>query len=121
MKVQPEPHPIESETAAAAFDLPHGLIGLAGYTRGELLALPEHPPFLLLKLSGPAGAVSFVVVEPGGLVPDYEIELFDSDAASIDLSDPADAVVLNVVTLRPQAPLEATLNLTGPIVVNRRT
>jgi flagellar assembly factor FliW len=30
-------------------------------------------------------------------------------------------MVLNIVTLRPEAPTQATVNLIGPIVVNRRT
>lgn len=121
MKVCPAPHPVEAEPAAFAFSLPSGLIGLSGYTRGELAPLPDDPPFFMLKLSGPAGSIGFVAVEPGGLVADYEIELFEADAASIDLAGQADALVLNIVTLNPNAPLDATLNLIGPIVINRRT
>ena len=122
MKVSPEPHLIETEASeSGVISLPQGLIGLPGYTQGELLALPDNPPFLLLKLTGPLGTLNFVVVEPGGLVSDYEPELFDADAASIDIQDPADALVLNVVTLCPTSPLEATMNLIGPIVINRRT
>ena len=62
-----------------------------------------------------------MVLEPGGFIPDYELELFDGDAASLEINDSSEAMVLNIVTLRPQSPLEATVNLIGPIVVNRRT
>ena len=54
-------------------------------------------------------------------MPDYELEIFDEDAASLELRDPGDALVLNIVNLRQQQPVEATVNLIGPIVVNRRT
>jgi flagellar assembly factor FliW len=65
--------------------------------------------------------VNFVVVEPAGVVPDYEIELFDLDAAALDLADASQAMILNIVTLQPKSALAATVNLVGPIVVNRRT
>jgi flagellar assembly factor FliW len=103
------------------FNLPQGLIGLAGYTRGQITPLPDNPPFLLLKLTGPTDSIYFIVIEPRGLIPDYEIELFDADAAALELTGSPDAVVLNIVTLNPRSPLNATVNLLGPIVVNRRT
>lgn len=101
--------------------LPQGLIGFSGYTRGELLYLPDRLPFLWLKLHGESDQVHFIVIEPGAIVPDYEPELFDIDAERLGLSDPSEALILNIVTLRRQEPLEATVNLVGPIVVNRGT
>ena len=122
MKVLPEIPPDESvRIAANMFALPQGLIGFPTMTHAELLYMPEHLPFLWLKIRGPSGMANFVVLEPGGFIPDYELELFDGDAASLDISDSSEALVLNIVTLQPQAPLEATVNLIGPIVVNRRT
>ena len=64
---------------------------------------------------------AIVVIEPGGIVPGYEPEIFDEDAHQLDLRDPAEAMILNIVTVRHQNPVEATVNLIGPIVVNRRT
>lgn len=122
MKVLPELHITPADSIAEnAFALPQGLIGFADYRRAELLYLPEHLPFLWMKLSGPPGSVNFVVIEPGGIIPGYELEVFDSDAESLGLGDPSEAMVLNIVTLHPGAPLAATLNLVGPIVINRRT
>jgi flagellar assembly factor FliW len=122
MKVLPDPYPTDLDAIAAnAFAIPQGIIGFAQYRRAELLYMPGHLPFLWMKLSGEPGGVNFVVIEPGGIIPDYEIEIFDNDAESLGLSDPSEAMVLNIVTLRQQAPLDATVNLIGPIVVNRRT
>ena len=101
--------------------MPQGIIGFGEHRRAELLYLPEHLPFLWMKLQGPAGAVNFVVIEPGGIIPNYELEIFDNDAENLDLSDPSEAMVLNIVTLKQHSPLDATVNLIGPILVNRRT
>jgi len=41
--------------------------------------------------------------------------------ALLGLRDAADAMILNIVTVIRNTPVEATANLIGPIVVNRRT
>lgn len=122
MKVLPDAHPSDLESQALnQLSLPQGLIGFKEYTHAELLYVPDHLPFIWMKLHGLAEPVHFVVIEPAGLIPDYELEIFDEDAASLGLQDPADALILNIVTLRQQHAVEATVNLIGPIVVNRRT
>ncbi len=122
MKVLPDVYPTDLEAPSAnSFTLPGGLIGFESYRRAELLYQPDHLPFLWLKLTGPRDSVHFVVIEPGGIVPDYEPELFDEHAMTLDLNDATEAMVLNIVTLQRQNPLEATVNLVGPIVINRRT
>jgi flagellar assembly factor FliW len=121
MKVTPEVYPTDlASRASNTFELPQGLIGFGRYRRAELLYLPDHLPFLWMKLCSPADSVHFVVIEPGGIVPDYEPELFDEDARALDLRDPSEAMVLNIVTLQKQTPLEATANLIGPVIINRR-
>ena len=123
MKVLTETLPFKvDDHVANRFTLPQGLIGFAEYTRAELLYIPEHLPFLWMKLENGIGEpVHFVVVEPGSVLPDYTPEIFDADAAALDLRQPSEAMVLNIVTLEQQRPLEAKVNLIGPIVVNRRT
>lgn len=121
MKVLPETAADADALAANAFSIPNGLIGFAEYTRAELLYMPDHLPFLWMKLQSPAESVNFIVIEPGGIVPGYELEVFDNDAEALGLIDAGEAMVLNIVTLRHRSPLEATVNLIGPILVNRRT
>ncbi len=122
MKVLPDIMPTDFDTPPSnEILLPYGIIGFAQYKRAELLYLPDHLPFLWMKLQGPADPLHFVVIEPGGIVPSYQPELFDDDADALDLRDAAEAMVLNIVTLRRKDPVEATVNLVGPIVVNRRT
>ena len=123
MKVLPDIQSVDMTPPPVAnhFELPQGLIGFKDYTRAELLYLPDHLPFLWMRLHRGSEAVHFIVIEPAGLVPGYAPELFDADAEGLDLRDASEAMLLNIVTLRQQNPLDATLNLVGPIVMNRRT
>ncbi len=122
MKVLPELYPTDLEAPSAnSFSLPSGLIGFERYKQAELLYQPDHLPFLWLKLIGPADVMHFIVIEPGGLVTDYEPELFDEHAMALDLNSASEVMILNIVTLQRQTPVEATVNLVGPIVINRRT
>lgn len=122
MKVLPEIYPTDFDTPPAnEIELPQGIIGFGNYRRAELLYLPDHLPFLWMKLRSPIDDLHFIVIEPGGIVPGYEPELFDEDAEQLDLRDPAEAMILNIVTLKRQQPVEAVVNLIGPLVVNRRT
>ena len=122
MKVLPELYPTDFDIPPAnELELPQGLIGFTSYKRAELLYLPDHLPFLWMKLHSAVDSLHFIVIEPGGIVPGYEPEIFDHDAEQLDLRDPAEAMILNIVTLKRQNPVEATANLIGPLVVNRRT
>jgi flagellar assembly factor FliW len=122
MKVIPEIYPTVFDHAPAnEILLPQGIIGFADFRRAELLYLPDHLPFLWMKLCGPQDGIHFIVIEPGGIVPGYEPEIFDEDALQLDLRTSAEAMILNIVTLKRHDPVEATANLIGPIVVNRRT
>lgn len=124
MKVFSEVTPIDfGGPAANELILPQGIIGFAPYRRAELLYMPDHLPFLWMRLHRPdrSDSVHFIVIEPGGVIPDYEPEIFDEDAEQLGITDPSEAMILNIVTLRQQHPVEATVNLVGPIVVNRRT
>ena len=121
MKVLPEIYPTNLDAAPEnQILLPHGIIGFGAYHRADLLYLPDHLPFLWMKLHGPE-TLQFIVIEPGGIIPGYEPELFDEDAEALDLRSTAEAMVLNIVTLQRQSPVEATVNLIGPVIVNRRT
>ena len=121
MKVLPEVFPTDlGSMPENQILLPSGIIGFSAYKRADLHYLPDHLPFLWMKLHGP-DALQFIVIEPGGIIPGYEPELFDEDAEGLDLRTSSEAMVLNIVTLQRQNPVEATVNLIGPVIVNRRT
>lgn len=121
MKVSPDLYPTELDPSSQrSLRLPEGLVGFEDYKSFELLSVPDQFPFLWMRLHGP-DTLDFVVIEPGGIVADYELELFDEDAALLGLTEPADAMVLTIVTVRHGSNASATVNLVGPVIVNRRT
>jgi flagellar assembly factor FliW len=101
--------------------LPEGMVGLPETTEFELVASEESLPIMWLRSTG-AEPLSFPVVEPGPFVPHYELELNDADAAFLgDTSKASTPLVLTVLTVRSLSPQKATINLVGPIVINRET
>lgn len=104
----------------ADIELPAGLMGFTEVKKLELIHNTEELPFRWLR-SVEDRSIAFVVVQPDGLIPDYELELSDEDAAEIGITDPEEALILNIVTLRNGRVDEATVNLIGPLVVNRET
>jgi flagellar assembly factor FliW len=100
--------------------LPLGIIGFPEHRRAELLYSADYLPFLWMRLHGP-DVLHFVVIELGGVIPGYEPEMFEEDVSQLDLRDASEALVLNIVTMQRQKSVGATVNLIGPIVVNRRT
>jgi len=99
-------------------ELPLGLLGFERVKHYVLLTRPEEEPFLRFQMAEPPKH-AFVVVPPHFVLADYQPDLSELDVAFLDLNDPSEAFVLNIVTLRGQG--QATVNLKGPIVINRRT
>ncbi|HXQ62580.1 MAG TPA: flagellar assembly protein FliW [Acidimicrobiales bacterium] len=94
--------------------------GIPGFPASRHFAIeslaPELQPFCVMRSVDETG-ISFVLVPPGALFPDYTIEIDEQHVATLGLESADDAVVLAIVTLG-QPP---TANLLGPLVVNRRT
>ncbi len=98
--------------------MPLGLLGFESIKQYVLLTRPGEEPFLWLQMLDDPNH-SFLVVSPFHVLPDYSPELSGDDVKFLALTDPEDAMILNVVTLRPEG--QASVNLKGPIVVNRHT
>jgi flagellar assembly factor FliW len=107
------------ETRTPELSFAGGLAGFPCSERFRLLAVPDAGPlFLLCSLDEPG--LEFVVVPPGVFFPDYAPELDDASAARLELDDPADALVLIMLTIGEDI-TRATANLLAPVVVNQRT
>jgi flagellar assembly factor FliW len=96
-----------------------GLPGFPGAHRFRLQPWgdPDGPFSLLVCLD--ADELAFVVVRPEPFFPEYTPQIARPIADRLGLVRAADAVVYVIVTLGP-TPLDATVNLLGPLVVNRR-
>jgi flagellar assembly factor FliW len=75
-------------------------------------------PFALLECLD-ADGLAFVIVRPEPFFADYMPEIDRSTADRLGLVRAEDALVFVIVTLG-QTPLDATVNLLGPLIVNRR-
>ena len=99
----------------AVLEFPNGLIGLGGQ-RYTLIAREESAPFLWLhSLDDPSLAIP--VTNPWFFFSSYEVEVSDSEADRIGVSDPAQADVY--VTVRAGEAIEDfRANLRAPILVS---
>ena len=98
--------------------MPLGLLGLERLKRLTLSSNPEEEPFLRLHgLEEPKP--TFLVISPFIVQPAYQPEIAEEDRRFLALEDPNDSLLFNIVTVR--GPRQATVNLKGPILLNRRT
>ena len=99
----------------AVLDFPNGLIGLGG-TRYTLIAREESAPFMWLhSLDDPSLAIP--VTNPWFFFSSYEVEVSDSEAERIGVTDPSQADVY--VTVRAGETIEDfRANLRAPILVS---
>lgn len=99
-------------------ELPSGLLGFEQIKKYVLLSTPEEAPFLWLQMLDDPN-LAFLVVSPCAVVADYQPEISDEDSEYLGLQSPRDAIVFNIVTTRQDG--KTTVNLKGPIVINRFT
>jgi flagellar assembly factor FliW len=95
-----------------------------------LPGFPEHRRFVLTQIEGTVllytlravddPEVRFLVAPPAPFFPDYAPVIDDRALALLQVTDPADLLVLLVVSV-PEAAARATANLLAPIVVDQRT
>jgi flagellar assembly factor FliW len=98
--------------------LPLGLLGFEKFKEYMWIESEEDAPFCWLQaLHDPK--LSFLLLDPNRVLSDYEPSVSDEDVAFLGLDAPSDALIYCVVTLRPSG--RASLNLKGPIVLNRFT
>jgi flagellar assembly factor FliW len=87
---------------------------VSGLTSGS----GESPLYELRSLE--QADVRFMVAVPSAFFSDYEIELDDRECGDLGLTASADALVLVMLTVGPDA-ASTTANLLAPIVINAQT
>ena len=107
-----------ADCAENIISMPLGLLGLEQFKQFTLLANPDEEPFLWLKvLDDPK--LAFLVMPPLVIFPTYQPDFAPADQTFLDLRDPQDTLILTIVTVGGAH--QASVNLKGPIVLNRRT
>jgi flagellar assembly factor FliW len=98
--------------------MPLGLLGFEQHKRFALVTNADEEPFLWLQSVGEP-KLAFLVMSPFAVVPTYQPELAREDEEFLDLQGRDDTLVFAIVSVRSAQ--QATVNLKGPIVLNRRT
>jgi flagellar assembly factor FliW len=110
---------IEPETTPANLvRLPLGLLGFEQIKDYSLLANPTEKPFAWLRVANDT-SLAFVVIDPFVVNPDYKPEIPPADVEFLEIKEADEALMLGIVTIHGQN--RATMNLKGPVVINRRT
>ena len=109
----------EAETRLPELHFTGGLAGFPDSERFALVEVPDAAPLYLLSSLDEPG-VEFVVVPPAVFFPDYAPVVDDESVARLSLDDPADALLLVVLTVGEEV-TASTANLLAPIVVNSST
>jgi len=120
MKIQSEVSSPAASSQKSILHLPFGLIGFRHLTHFEVEPIAGSEPFQILRSTG-ENPMEFVVVEPVHALENYQITLRDEDVESLRLAGQEDALVFNIVVIHSHDPQYVTVNLVGPIIVNRLT
>jgi flagellar assembly factor FliW len=113
---------IELETPATPAGhpvrVPMGLLGFEQIKDYLLVVNPGEEPFAWLRVEDNA-ALAFVVIDPFVVLPDYNPDIPPADVEFLGLKNANDALLLGIVTVHGTG--QATVNLKGPVVINRHT
>jgi flagellar assembly factor FliW len=96
-----------------------GLIGCPEWQRFVLEPDAAGPAILELRSLDEDG-VALYVADPFTIQPEYEFEVGEEDSNALELTDPGDALVLVILTVRDES-ASVTANMLGPLVINVRT
>ena len=104
--------------AEHVFSFPRGLLGFESIKRYILLKNNNEEPFLWLQmLEDPS--LAFLVMPPYPFFGDYNPIFDPEDFRMLDIEREDQVLMLSIVTVLKTG--EATVNLKGPLIVNRET
>ena len=107
--------PLQVEETSV-IEFPEGILGFSNLRQFVLVEYENSDPFKWLQcLSDPALALP--VVDPIRVFPDYSDSPSAEDLANVQAENAAD-VVSFVVAIIPKDPLESTVNMKAPVIIN---
>ena len=98
--------------------IPTGLLGFEQIKDYVLTTNPDEEPFAWLHVEDNT-SLAFVVIDPFIVLPAYHPDIPKVDVDFLKLAEAKDALLLCIVTIKDGA--QPTVNLKGPIVINRHT
>ncbi|MHC1765496.1 MAG: flagellar assembly protein FliW [Verrucomicrobiia bacterium] len=101
-----------------SIELPLGLLGFEQLKEWRLFEKEDELPFRWLQAASDP-SLTFLIVPAFDVLPQYQPDIHDDDVAFLGLENAEDAAIFGIVTLRAHG--KATVNLKGPIILNRLT
>jgi flagellar assembly factor FliW len=101
-----------------AVRMPTGLLGFEQIKDYVLASHPDEDPFGWLHVQDNS-ALAFVVIDPFVALPGYQPDIPQSDVEFLKLEQAEDALLVSIVTIHDDS--RATVNLRGPVVINRHS
>ena len=115
---EPAKAPDAGARKECGLDMPLGLLGFENHKKFTLISNPDEEPFQWLQAADEP-SLTFLIVPTFDVLSEYAPDISEDDVAFLGLKSAEDAVVYGIVTLHRKGP--ATINLKGPIVVNRHS
>ena len=100
------------------FSFPRGLLGFENIKRYVLLKNEEEDPFMWLQMIDDP-SLAFLVVPPYPVFSEYNPIFDPEDFALLGIEREEQVMMLTIVTVDGSG--NATVNLKGPLVINRET
>jgi flagellar assembly factor FliW len=92
------------------------LLGFDNLNKFEILEVEANPLFKEINSTEDEN-ISFLSISPFVVDEDYEIDLSDSDIEDLEIENPEDVILLNIITLGESLDT-STVNMRAPIVLN---
>jgi len=117
MKISTKPYGEIEVNEKQRVRFPEGIIGFKDIHDYFLLDSREGPFYWLQAQKDPD--LAFLLIDPRLFVPDYRLEVPESDLKSIGIKTEDDVLDFAIVTV-PDDHAKISANLMGPIVINRK-
>lgn len=103
---------------AEMLNFPEGLPGFEHLREFFFHPIPDNPAFIWLQAVKDPD-VAFLLVDPFLFFPGYEVEIPEGLREELKIREPADVLVLAVVTVPNGDVRRMTANLVAPVIINR--
>jgi flagellar assembly factor FliW len=118
MQVQTTRFGVIEATEDQVIMLTEGMLGFSGCTRYVLMADEIGEPFKWMQ-STDIPSLAFVVIDPAVILPNYHFSVKREQIKPLDVETVDDLQVYVIVTMSGNI-LDVTVNLQGPILVNKK-
>lgn len=98
--------------------VPAGLLGFPDITHYHIVDADHEVPLKWLQAHDEPG-LAFVITDPFAFLPDYQVELTQQDLLDVGADAMSELFLVAIVTLPRAATPYPTVNLQGPVLVNR--